>query len=448
MAEQRKIAILGAGESGLGAAVLAKKQGYDVFVSDLSVISPRVKAELDALDVQWEEQMHTEDEILSADEIVKSPGIPDKAPIVAKALGKKIPVISEIEFAGRFSNAFFICITGSNGKTTVTSLIYHLLKDAGLDVGLAGNIGYSLARQVADGDKRYYVLELSSFQLDNMYCFKADIAVLMNISPDHLDRYDYKFENYINSKFRILQNMDSDGLFIYSADDEVIGNYINQQVIIPQKAAFSVKKAGDGLAACEQGDELVVSFNEKFSMLIKDLHIKGMHNKSNSMAAMIAAKALNIKSGKIRNSMRAFKGVEHRLEKLPYSVRGVSFVNDSKATNVNSVWYALESMEEDVVWIVGGVDKGNDYSELFPLVEQKVKAIVCLGVDNEKLLHEFSGMVHEIYSTDSMQDAVNKAYSFAEKGSTVLLSPACASFDLFENYEDRGEKFKEAVSKL
>jgi len=448
MAEQKKIAILGAGESGLGAAVLAVKQGYSVFVSDLSCISDKVKTELDELGAEWEEKTHTEEIILSASEIVKSPGIPDKAPIIKKALEQNIPVISEIEFAGRFSNAFFVCITGSNGKTTTTSLIYHLLTDAGLDVGLAGNIGHSLARQVAEGDREYYVLELSSFQLDNMYQFKADVAVLMNITPDHLDRYDYKFENYVESKFRILQNMDSDGIFIYSADDPVIEEYIQKQTIAPKLAPFSVLKTGDQLAAYAKGEELIVALNENFNMLIKDLHIKGMHNKSNSMAAMIAANALNIKSGKIRNSMKAFKGVEHRLEKLPYSVRGVNFVNDSKATNVNSVWYALESMEDSVVWIVGGVDKGNDYSELFPLVDEKVRAIVCLGADNEKLLHEFSGMVKNIFSTDSMQDAVSKAYEFSEKGDTILLSPACASFDLFENYEDRGQKFKEAVRTL
>lgn len=447
MALNNTIAILGAGESGLGAAILAQKQGFSVFVSDFSSISSPVKNRLDQLSIEWEEGSHTEEKILSAKEIIKSPGIPETAPIIQKAVTKGISIISEIEFAARYTDAFFICITGSNGKTTTTSLIYHLLKDAGFNVGLAGNIGFSLAQQVAENDADYYVLELSSFQLDNMYQFKADIAILTNITPDHLDRYEYKFENYIASKFRILQNMDEKGLFIYSADDAVIVDYLVTHSVVPQTAPYSVEKE-TGMAAFVKNEELHVTYNENFSMLINELQISGMHNRSNSMAALIAGKAVNIKNGKVRNSMKAFAGVEHRLEKLPYSVRGINFVNDSKATNVNAAWYALESQEEPVVWIVGGVDKGNDYEELFPLVEDKVKAIVCLGKDNDKLMHEFGGMVKNICSTESMDDAVKKAYEYAEKGDTVLLAPACASFDLFESYEDRGEKFKEAVRNL
>jgi len=441
------LVILGAGESGVGAAYLAQQQGYDVFVSDFGAIADNYKKQLQGWNISFEEKQHTEAEILSAVEVIKSPGIPDKAPIVKKLKEKGIPVISEIEFAGRYTDAKIIGITGSNGKTTTSSLIYHILKNADLNVGLAGNIGKSFAYQVATEKFEYYVLELSSFMLDDMYKFKVDIAVLLNITPDHLDRYDYKMENYVASKFRVTQNQTAADYFIYCADDPETIKGMESRSFTGQQLPFSIEKEIKTGAYLDK-DNIVINIHQQhFQMSIKELALQGKHNIYNSMASGIVAKVLDLRNETMRESMGNFKNIEHRLESVG-KISGISFINDSKATNVNSTWYALESMTSDVVLILGGVDKGNDYSMLKELVKQKVKAIVCLGKDNERIHAAFEDDVHLIINTSSAQDAVQTAYHLATKGDTVLLSPACASFDLFKNYEDRGRQFKQAVKEL
>ncbi len=443
----KKLVVLGAGESGVGAAILAQKKGMEVFVSDKSSIKDQYKKELDEYGIAWEEGSHTEEKILVADEVVKSPGVPDNAPMVAALRAKSIPVISEIEFAGRYSDAKMICITGSNGKTTTTMLIYHLLKEAGLNVGLAGNIGFSLARQVALENKDYYVIELSSFQLDGMYEFKADVAVLLNITPDHLDRYEYKFQNYINSKFRVVQNMTASDYFIYWNDDPVIQKELETRHIDAKRMPFALNKAG-GIAAYIENELMKINANERsFEFPVSSLPIKGTHNLYNSMAASITACLYNVSDENLRASLKSFEGAEHRLEDVAV-VGGVRYVNDSKATNVNSCWYALQCQTTDVVLILGGKDKGNDYTEIESLVKEKVKAIVCLGVDNTKLHSFFDGKVPVVVDARSMEEAVKKCYGLAKKGDTVLLSPCCASFDLFKSYEDRGHQFKQYVKQL
>ena len=443
----KKMVILGAGESGTGAAVLAKAKGYDVFVSDLSVIKPVYKEMMDARGIAWEEGQHTESIVLAADEIVKSPGIPDKAAIIKKLKEKGTSIISEIEFAGRYTNSKMICITGSNGKTTTTMLTYHILKQAGLDVGLAGNVGNSLALQVAEQPHAYYVLELSSFQLDNMYDFKADVAILMNITPDHLDRYNYEFQNYVDSKFRIIQNQTEEDVFIYWNDDPVIAREIAKHNPKAALYPFSETKK-EGVKAFTENKQIVIETdNGIFTMDQDQLALTGTHNLYNSLASGIAAKVTDIKDDEIRASLSDFAGVEHRLEKVA-RVRGVDYINDSKATNVNSCWYALQSMNTPVVLILGGTDKGNDYTEIEELVINKVHSLIFLGVDNTKLHAFFDGKVPVIEDAHSMEEAISKAYKLASKGDTVLLSPCCASFDLFKNYEDRGNQFKACVLNL
>lgn len=443
----KKMVILGAGESGTGAAVLAKAKGYDVFVSDLSVIKPVYKEMMDARGIAWEEGLHTESIVLAADEIVKSPGIPDKAAIIKKLKEKGTSIISEIEFAGRYTNSKMICITGSNGKTTTTMLTYHILKQAGLDVGLAGNVGNSLALQVAEQPHAYYVLELSSFQLDNMYEFKADVAILMNITPDHLDRYNYEFQNYVDSKFRIIQNQTEEDVFIYWNDDPVIAREIAKHNPKAALYPFSETKK-EGVKAFTENKQIVIETdNGIFTMDQDQLALTGTHNLYNSLASGIAAKVTDIKDDEIRASLSDFAGVEHRLEKVA-RVRGVDYINDSKATNVNSCWYALQSMNTPVVLILGGTDKGNDYTEIEELVKNKVHSLIFLGVDNTKLHAFFDGKVPVIEDAQSMEEAISKAYKLASKGDTVLLSPCCASFDLFKNYEDRGNQFKACVLNL
>jgi len=445
--KNNRIVILGAGESGTGSAILALKQGFDVFVSDKGAIADKYREILSKSDIKWEEGKHTEELILSADEVIKSPGIPDDSAIVKLIREKNIKVISEIEFAGRYAKGKKICITGSNGKTTVTNLIYHMLKKAGLNVAMTGNVGDSFAMAVADNSFDFYVIELSSFQLDGMYEFKADVALLMNITPDHLDRYDYNFQNYIDAKFRITQNQTKSDYFIYWADDPVISAELAKKNYDITLLPFSDKKC-EGMAACISDNELIIDYPNKINLMtIYDLALKGRHNAYNSMAAALAGKVLNIRKETIRESLADFHGVEHRLETV-ITVCGINFINDSKATNVNSTWYALESMETKVVWIVGGIDKGNDYSELFPVVKEKVKAIVCLGKDNKKIIEAFKDKVDTIVESGSMEDAVRSSYYLGKKGDTVLLSPACASFDLFKNYEDRGRQFKAAVRNL
>jgi UDP-N-acetylmuramoylalanine--D-glutamate ligase len=442
-----KIVILGGGESGVGAAVLARTKGLNVFLSDRGLLKDEFRQTLERYHIPFEEGKHTEELILEADEVIKSPGIPDKVPIVKKLLAKGTPVISEIEFAGRYCNAKKICITGSNGKTTTTSIIYFLLKNAGLNVGLAGNIGKSYALQVATEKHDYYVIELSSFQLDGMREFKADIAVLLNITPDHLDRYDYNMENYVKAKFRITQNMSKDDCFIFCSDDEVTMSHLNQIVLKAQLLPFSqMEEIMQGAYAIDE--YLHAHYKERdFSMLLEELALQGKHNVYNSMAAAVAGQILQVRNELIRESLATFKGVEHRLEPV-LKVRDVLYINDSKATNVNSAWYALESMNTKVIWIAGGTDKGNDYSALYDLVREKVKAIICLGLDNTKLVEAFADKVSRMVNVHSMDDAILTAYDLAKPGDTVLLSPACASFDLFENYEDRGRQFKEEVRKL
>lgn len=444
---KKKIVILGAGESGAGAAVLAAMKGYDVFVSDSGTIKENYRAILDTHGIRWEEGVHTESEIFSATEVIKSPGIPEKAALIVALHEKAIPVISEIEFAGRYARGKKICITGSNGKTTVTNLIYHMLTKAGLNVALTGNVGNSFAMAVATADYDYYVIELSSFQLDGMYDFRADIAILLNITPDHLDRYGYKLQNYVDSKFRITQNQTASDVLIFWDGDPVIKAELAKKEFGMTLLPFS-DEVKDGMSAYIENNDLIIDYHNKINLMsIHDLALKGRHNTYNSMAAAIAGKVVNIRKEVIRESLADFQGVEHRLEAV-ISVSGISFINDSKATNVNSTWYALECMESKTVWIVGGIDKGNDYSELYPLVGAKVRAIVCLGKDNRKIVESFTGKVDTIVETASMEEAVRSAYYLAKKGDAVLLSPACASFDLFKNYEDRGRQFKAAVRNL
>ena len=443
----KRIVILGAGESGAGAAILAAKQGFDVFVSDFGEIKHQYKLLLDKHHIRWEEKQHTESLILNADEVIKSPGIPDKAPMVKALREKNIPVISEIEFAGRYTKAKMICITGSNGKTTTTMLIYHILKEAGLNVGLAGNVGDSLALQVAEKNFDYYVVELSSFQLDGMTEFKADIAILMNITPDHLDRYNYEFQNYIDSKFRIIQNQTEKDAFIFWNDDPVIRNELKKRNIQSAIYPFSLEKEEKTKAFIENNQLIINTLNNIFTMPASELSLTGIHNTYNSMAAGLAASIISVRKENIRQSLQDFQGVEHRLEYVA-TVRDVKYINDSKATNVNSCWYALQSMRTPVVLILGGTDKGNDYSEIEELVKEKVTGMIFLGVDNEKLHLFFDGKVEKIADARSMQECVQAAYNMAKPGETVLLSPCCASFDLFENYEDRGNQFKVCVRNL
>jgi UDP-N-acetylmuramoylalanine--D-glutamate ligase len=444
--ENKHISILGAGESGVGAAILAKKQGWNVFVSDFGSIKQEFKNELDANDLKWEEGQHTESVILNSDLVIKSPGIPDKAPIIKKLREKGIKIVSEIEFGGYYSKAKTICITGSNGKTTTTMLTYHILRKAGINVGLAGNVGKSFAKQIATEDFEWYVLELSSFQLDDMFEFRADIAMLLNITPDHLDRYNYEMQNYVDSKFRIIQNQTENDWFIYNYDDKIIQAEISKREIKAKKAPFSMTE--DMLVGAYTNEEIIsININKNFIMSIHDLALKGKHNSQNSMASAIAARVLDIRSAVVRESLTDFVNVEHRLEFVA-KVHGIEFINDSKATNINSTWFALETMEKPTVWIVGGVDKGNDYTELMDLVKNKVKAIICLGLDNQKIIDTFSGVVETIVEAKSAMEAVAYGYRLASKDETVLLSPACASFDLFENYEQRGDMFKEAVRRL
>jgi UDP-N-acetylmuramoylalanine--D-glutamate ligase len=442
-----KIVILGAGESGAGSAVLAQKHGIDVFVSDKGQVKETYREILDKNKISWEEGTHNESIILSASEVIKSPGIPENAPIIKKIREKGIPVISEIEFAGRYAKGIKICITGSNGKTTVTNLIWHILNKAGKNAAMTGNVGNSFAMAVAQGTYDYYVIELSSFQLDGMFDFKADIAVLLNITPDHLDRYEYKLQNYIDSKFRITQNQQKRDFLIYWDGDPIIKKELSKKKYGMTLMPFS-DEVKEGMAAYIENDELIIDYQNKTNLMtIHDFALKGRHNTYNSMAAAIAGKILNIRKEVIRESLADFQGVEHRLEPV-ITVCGVNFINDSKATNVNSTWYAIECMENNIIWIVGGVDKGNDYSELFPVVSKKVKAIVCLGKDNKKIIEAFKDKVATIVETTSMEEAVRSSYYLAKKGETVLLSPACASFDLFKNYEDRGRQFKQAVRNL
>jgi UDP-N-acetylmuramoylalanine--D-glutamate ligase len=442
----KRLIVLGAGESGVGTAILAKKQGWDVFVSDLGSIKEEYKADLNKYDIRWEEGKHTEEEIFRADLVVKSPGIPDKVKTIQQYHANKIPVISEIEFAGYYNKAKTVCITGSNGKTTTTMLTYHTFKKAGLNVGLAGNVGKSFAKQVAEENFDWYILELSSFQLDGMVSFKADISILLNISPDHLDRYEYKMENYVQSKFRIIQNQSENEYFIYNADDELIVNEIEKRSLAVNMLPFSLKKVLEKGAYLNE-NQLIINIKDPLVMSIHDLALKGKHNAQNSLASGIASRLVEIRKEVVRDSFSDFVNVEHRLEFVA-KVHGITFINDSKATNVNSTWFALESMDVPTVWIVGGVDKGNDYSELLDLVKEKVKAIICLGNENKKIIDTFTGVVETIVEAGSAMEAVSLGYRLAKKDETVLLSPACASFDLFENYEDRGDQFKACVRAL
>ena len=450
MGNKQYLVVLGAGESGVGAAILAQKQGYDVFVSDAGKIAEKYKHELLHLGIAFEEEQHTEKKILSAVEVIISPGIPFKAAIIQKLIEKQISIISEIEFAARYTDAKLICITGSNGKTTTTMLIYHILKNEGVNVGLAGNIGKSFAAQVASENFDYYVLEISSFMLDNMYQFKADIAVLLNITPDHLDRYEYKMENYRNSKFRIIQNQTEDDFFIYCADDLETQTGLKDHPVKAKFYPFSIEKTIEKGAYLENNNiyiNLHQTNQQPLIMSLTELALQGKHNIYNSMASGIVAKVLELRNESIRESMGNFRNIEHRLEHVA-KISGIDFINDSKATNVNSTWYALESMPSQVVLILGGVDKGNDYNMLKDLVKNKVKSIVCLGKDNKRIHDAFEDDVDVIVNTTSAQEAVEIAYHLAKKGDTVLLSPACASFDLFKNYEDRGDQFKQAVKEL
>ena len=444
---KKRIIILGAGESGAGAAVLAKVKGFDTFVSDTGSIKPKYKELLDSYQIPWEEGHHTEEKILCADEVVKSPGIPNDAPLVQKLKAQGTPIISEIEFAGRYTHAKMICITGSNGKTTTTSLIYHIFKSAGLNVGLAGNIGRSLALQVATEEHDYYVIELSSFQLDNMYRFRANIAVLMNITPDHLDRYEHDMQKYVDAKFRITQNQTPDDAFIYWNDDPIIRRELAKHGLQARLYPFSAVKE-DGVIAYVEDDEVKINQPIAFNMEQEELALTGTHNLYNSLAAGISANVAGIDKADIRKALSDFEGVPHRLEYVA-TVRDVRFVNDSKATNVNSCWYALQSMKTPVVLILGGKDKGNEYKEIEDLVRQKCRALVFLGLHNEKLHAFFDPMGLPVAEVQTgMKDAVEAAYRLAQRGDTVLLSPCCASFDLFQSYEDRGDQFKACVRAL
>lgn len=442
-----RLVILGGGESGVGTAILGKKKGYEVFVSDFGKIKGNYKEVLIINGIAWEEEKHTEDLILTADVVMKSPGIPDKSPIVKKLIEKGIPVLSEIEFAAPFTDATIIGITGSNGKTTTTMLTYHVLKSAGLNVGLGGNIGKSFAWQIADNKYDFYVLELSSFQLDGVVNFKPHIAIITNISPDHLDRYDYKYENYIDAKFRITMNQSEDDYLIYDADDEAIAEWLKTHTTKAKLIPFSLTKTfSEG--AYIKNNKMEISINqEEFTMDTEYIALEGKHNMKNAMAATSVAKLMQIRKSTIRESLSNFQGVEHRLEKV-LKIQNIQYINDSKATNVNATFFALDSMNTPTVWIVGGVDKGNDYNELMSLVREKVKAIICLGIDNKKIIDVFGNVVDMMIEVDNMSDAVQMAQRLSEKGDTVLLSPACASFDLFESYEDRGKQFKQAVKNL
>lgn len=443
-----RLVVLGGGESGVGTAILGKKKGYDVFVSDFGKIKENYKEVLTINGIAWEDEKHTEELILNADVVMKSPGIPEKAPIVKKLIEKGVPVISEIEFSIQFTDATTVGITGSNGKTTTTLLTYHLLKQGGLNVGLAGNIGKSFAWQVAENKHDIYVLELSSFQLDGIINYKPHIAILTNISPDHLDRYNYDYNLYIDSKFRITKNQTEADYLIYDNEDEAIQNWLNNNEIKANKVPFSLITKSENQGVFLEDNNINSTINkELFTMPINELALEGKHNIKNAMAATAVAQLLNIRKQTIRESLTNFQGAEHRLEKV-LKIQGVQYINDSKATNVNSVFYALDSMTTPTVWIVGGVDKGNDYDELMPLVREKVKAIVCLGVDNTKIINAFNNVVDVMVETTSMNEAVQLAQRLAEKGDSVLLSPACASFDLFENYEDRGKQFKQAIYNL
>ena len=442
----KRLVILGGGESGVGTALLATAKGYEVFVSDKGEIKKKYKDVLIHHEIKWEEKQHTVSKILDADMIMKSPGIPNKVALVQQIIEAKIPIVSEIEFASAFTDATLVAITGSNGKTTTASLAHHILKQD-LDVGLAGNIGDSFAKQILEENHANYVLEISSFQLDDIADFKPKIAVLTNITPDHLDRYDFKFENYIASKFRIVENQTEDDYFIYDADDPVIENWMSLHPIKSKKLPFSLTRVIENGAYLNNDTIIITIDNNQITMPIKRLALDGKHNIKNAMAASTAAHLLKIRKQTIRESLENFQGVEHRLENV-LRINKVQYINDSKATNVNATYFALESMQAPTVWIVGGEDKGNDYRELFPFVNEKVKAIICLGVNNEKLLENFSNMVDVIVETQYMSEAIKIAYKVASAGDNVLLSPACASFDLFENYEDRGRQFKDAVRNL
>ena len=444
--KNKHIVILGAGESGVGAALLAKKQEWNVFVSDAGKIKADYKTELDNNQIEWEENTHSTDRIFQAELIVKSPGIPETNDLMRALRNKQVKIISEIEFAGYYTRGKSICVTGSNGKTTTTLLTHHILKKAGWDVGLAGNVGKSFAKQVSEGDHDWYVLELSSFQLDDMFEFKADIGILTNITPDHLDRYENQMQKYVDSKFRILNNQNHEDWFIYNYDDPIIREELSKRKLSMNLAPFSLKEEIK-VGAYAVNNQLIINIKDQLTMSIHELALKGKHNTQNSLAAGIAARLVEIRKSVVRESLEDFENVEHRLEFVA-KVNGIEFINDSKATNINSTWYALETMENPVVWVMGGVDKGNDYSELSNLVKDKVKAIICLGIDNQKIIKAFGHLVETIVEVGSATEAVAYAYRLAKKNETVLLSPACASFDLFENYEDRGNQFKQAVRKL
>ena len=443
----KRLVILGGGESGVGTAILGKQKGWEVFLSDKGSLKPHYRETLNKEGIQWEEGTHTEEKILSADVIMKSPGIPDKAPIIKKAHEKGIAVISEIEFASQYTNSLIVGITGSNGKTTTTLLTYHIFKEAGLQVGLGGNIGYSFAELVATENPPYYVLEISSFQLDGIEHFAPHIAVLLNITPDHLDRYDYKFENYINSKFRIAMNQTENDYLIYDTDDEVITQWLSTHTIKSKLIPFSIEKELPQGAFLKDNKIYIMLENQTTEIDVEEISLRGKHNIKNTMAASVAARLVNIRNNSLRESLKGFKGAPHRLEEVKV-VDGVTYVNDSKATNVNSVFYALDTIKTPIVWIVGGQDKGNDYNSLLPYVHEKVRAIVCLGVDNSPIIQSFHNTIGTLVETRSMDEAVKLAQGFAQEGDTVLLSPACASFDLFKNYEERGDLFKAAVQKL
>ncbi|OYQ33257.1 UDP-N-acetylmuramoyl-L-alanine--D-glutamate ligase [Flavobacterium cyanobacteriorum] len=447
MENAKRLVILGGGESGVGTAILGKKKGYEVFVSDFGKIKDNYKEVLALNKLEWEEERHTEEKILNADVVMKSPGIPDKSPIVKLLIEKGIPVISEIEFAYAFIDVPTIGITGSNGKTTTTMLTHHLIRQGGLNMGLAGNIGKSFAWQVAEGKHEGYVLEISSFQLDGIEKYRPHIAVLTNISPDHLDRYEYNYELYIDSKFRITMNQAEDDFFIYDADDVMIAKWIDNNKMRATPIPFSLTKTLKKGIYIKDNTIISTITNEEFTMPINELSLEGKHNVKNAMAATAVAQLMKIRKETIRESLSNFQGVEHRLEKV-LKIQNVQYINDSKATNTNATFFALESMTAPTIWIVGGVDKGNDYDELMPLVREKVKAIVCLGIDNEKIINAFGNVIDVMVETTSMAEAVKTAQKLAEKGDVVLLSPACASFDLFENYEDRGKQFKAAVQNL
>ena len=442
-----RLVILGGGESGVGTAILGKKEGFEVFVSDKGEIKEKYKEVLEHFEIEWESGEHTEAKILNADLVMKSPGIPDNVPLVKALVEKGVPVISEIEFASKYTDATLIGITGSNGKTTTTMLTYHLLNNGGLNVGMAGNIGDSYAKMVAEQNFDHYVLEISSFQLDGIVDFKPHIAMITNITPDHLDRYEYKFENYIASKFRIAMNQDKNDYLIYDYDDEVIQDWLKEHPVQSKLVPFSVKRKLEEGAWLEDKTIKIKLEHKTLEMSEDILALEGQHNVKNTMAASMAAMLVKVRKETIRNSIQSFQGVPHRLEKV-LKINHVEYINDSKATNVNATFYALDGIKKPIVWIVGGVDKGNDYSELMPMVREKVKAIICLGVDNSKLIDAFGNVIDLMVETYSMEEAVKVAYKVAERGDAVLLSPACASFDLFKNYEDRGDQFKNAIKNL